>query len=168
MTVRNRFVAFDLADGWIEPHKLGHWILKHPERRGELIVSMFPVAEGVVMDLASIQALSRDGQRRAGERRRRVPNPGPFFERWLLLDEASWTLGSVFCVGTSTRTERPSVGRSPLAVYLHPVTYTRHWTVCDGAHVVEATFYEYDEEMFRVGVQDCDAMMRSVRFEGPN
>jgi len=55
-----------------------------------------------------------------------------------------------------------------LAVYLHPVTYTRHWTVCDGAHVVEATFYEYDEEMFRVGVQDCDAMMRSVRFEGPN
>jgi hypothetical protein len=46
------------------------------------------------------------------------------------------------------------------------VTYSCHWTVSEGAHVLETTFRDFDEEPFRIGADECDAMMRSVRFEG--
>jgi len=178
-TVRVRFVALDLVDPWVELQRKGLWTLKHPERRGQLTISMFPVAEGVAMDLATIQALSRErherhmtgekAKRRAPERMRRHVEQNPFFARSLLLDEASWSTPASFAVVTSVRTERPNVIRGPFPwPGLDPTTYTRTWTVSDGGHVLEATFREYDEERFRLGVEDCDAMMRSVRFEGPS
>jgi hypothetical protein len=152
-TVRLRFVAFDLADGWIELQRSGVWTLKYPERRGELRLSMFPVSAGVTMDLSMLHALSRE----------RRNNPNAILLGQVLLDEASWSLGSLFCLATSVRqgTVPPSSrGASP--------DYLRYWTVSDGVYVLEATFHEYDEERFGLGVVDCDAMMRSVRFEGPS
>jgi hypothetical protein len=152
-TIRCRFVALDLAPGWIELRRKGLWTLKHPERRGELTLSMFPVAEGVTMDLPTLQALDRERSR----------STDPFHRSMAALDETAWSQESVFCFATSARGgpyPGSSRGASP--------DYFRYWTVSDGTYVLEATFHEYDEERFAAGVDACDAMMRSVRFEGPS
>jgi hypothetical protein len=168
-TIRCRFVALDLAPGWIELRRQGGWTLKHPERRGELTLSMFPVAEGVTMDLPTLQALSREHERFSERLGRRVPKSSPFYRRSMLLDETAWLQESVFCFATSVRTERPNGDRGPFAWQgLEPTVHTREWTVSDGTYVLEATLHEYDEEHFAAGVDACDAMMRSVRFEGPS
>jgi hypothetical protein len=151
-TIRSRFVALDLAEGWIDMPRRGGWTLKHPERSGELTISMFPVAEGVTMDLPTLEALSRERSR----------NTDPLSRSEVPLDETAWSQGSLFCLATSARRGPfPSSDRGR-------TTYTRHWTVSDGAYVIEATLHEYDEDAFRVGGQDGDDMMRSVRFEGPS
>ena len=161
-TVRLRFVAFDLVDPWVELRRKGLWTLMHPGRPGKLTLSLFPVADGVTMDLETLQALSHKRQQRSDEVFRRVPEARRRGRpRAVLLDETSWLQGSVFCFATSVRqgpAPRPSWGASP--------EHSRYWTVSDGAHVLEATFYEYDQGAFVAGVEDCNAMVRSVRFEG--
>lgn len=157
-TVRCRFVALDLAERWIDLRRKGGWTLKHPDRKGGLTVSMFPVAQGIRMDLATVQALSREKQRNSA-----------FARPFILLDEVCWSNPAVFCLATSSRTRTPHRSR-PAAIPWpgsdHP-TYLRSWTVSDGAYVLEATLHEYDEDAFHVGAKDCDTIMRSVRFEGP-
>ncbi len=168
-TIRCRFVALDLTEGWIELTKKGLWTVRHVERRGVLSLSMFPVAEGVVMDLATVRSLSREAQARRDDLLRRFPALGPFSQRSVVLGETYWTQGSVFCLATSTRTERRTSGENPFEwPDRDPVSYATHWTVSDGTYVLEASFREFDEEHFRTGVEECAAMMRSVRFEGPS
>ncbi len=38
----------------------------------------------------------------------------------------------------------------------------------DGRYTVEATLLDCDAEVFSTAASDGDAMMRSVRFEGPS
>lgn len=45
-------------------------------------------------------------------------------------------------------------------------SFSRGWTVSDGTFVVEASLNVDTEDAFRKCVEDCDRMMRSVRFEG--
>lgn len=157
-TVRLRFVALDVVHPWIELQRTGLWKLRHPDRRGYLSISMFPVAEGVTMDLETLQALCRERQRDSVFDRLFVP-----------LDDDSWAERAVFCVASSSRTR---TGRGIRHPFPWPAsqqpTYRRSWSLSDGRHVVEASLYEPDEANFRADVDDCDAMMRSVRFEGPS
>jgi hypothetical protein len=157
-TIRHRFVVLELAKGWVELRRTGLWTLKHPGRKGELTLSMFPVAQGIAMDLATLEALSRERQSKSVFGRMQV-----FF------DETSWSRGAVFCLVTSARLRRPHGIRLP---FLWPgddrTAFLRSWTVSDGAYVLEASFREYSEQNFHEGSKNGDTMMLSVRFEGPS
>jgi len=109
------------------------------------------------MGLATLRALSRERQCNSVVGR-----------MFVLLDENSWSERAWFCVASSSRTRvRPVRHPFPWPASQDP-TYLRSWSLSDGQCVLEATLYEPDEEHFRVDVEDCDAMMRSVRFEGPS
>ena len=97
--IRFRFVALDLVDGWIE---LGRapWKLRHVERSGALWISIFPVAEGVTMDLPTMQHLARERRRREEQHSRYR-----FFMRSTVLDETGWLAESISCLATRERLE---------------------------------------------------------------
>jgi hypothetical protein len=159
--IRYRFVALELAPAWIELRRTGPWVLKHPKHPGELWITMFPVAEGVIVDLPTIQHLEHERRRHADERQERFRNP--LFRVPRLLDERSWSVGSLFCLTTKT-VRAPS----PWPHLAHPA-YVGQWTVSDGRYMVEASLHGIDNaDDFTVGVADCEAIMRSVRFEGPS
>jgi hypothetical protein len=186
-TVRLRFVALDLPDGWIELSRVGVWKLGHPDRRGTLSISMFPVAEGVTMDLPTLGALSRkrwenddllDGRMREHlkkaresmpeqpETRRHMPPPA----RTLLLGETSWLEGSLFCVARQMREDMTARlwASFGLSAEADPTSFRAEWTVSDGAYVLEATLRDPEESHFLLGATEWDNVMRSLRFEGPS
>jgi hypothetical protein len=156
-TVRNRFVALELSDGWIELARGPSWTLSAIDGSASLRFTMFPVAEGVVMDLVTLRALERErhethAKSRAGGRGRSR----------LLIDETSWTEGSIFCL---TLTERLDL--RPLGLGLGRCIQ-RGWTVSDGKHVVEAMLRSDTDDAFERAAPACEQMMHSVRFEGPS
>ena len=159
-TIRYRFVALDLAEGWIDMGRAGLWRLRHSGRKGDLTLSVFPVAEGVTMDLATLQHLEHE--RRRHRENRTVSFASRFLRGPRFLDETSWSVGSVFCLAT-----RGVLEPLPWAHLAHAI-FIGHWTVCDGRYVLEASLTAHDADEFGVGVKVCDTMMRSVRFEGPS
>jgi hypothetical protein len=179
-TVRLRFVALTLPDGWIELKRVGAWKLRHVDRRGELGLSLFPVASGVTMDLPTLLALFAERRQKREESNvsgRELRKEHPEVQRvvpsfhFTFLDESSWSAGPSFCV---TSTLRIDTGMGPLRAFdavwpnPHPTIFSSEWTVSDGTYVVEASFRDFTEDAFRLGVRDCDSMMRTLRFEGPS
>jgi hypothetical protein len=64
--------VLDLAEGWIELEPGPAWKLVHAERKDVLDISVFPVAEGVTIDLATLRALAHERQRAQDEMRHPV------------------------------------------------------------------------------------------------
>jgi hypothetical protein len=168
--VRNRFVALDRADGWIERTRVP-WSLSTIDGSASLDISMFPVAEGVVMNLATLLVLAHE-RRHSHEDYRRLrrdrgasePASTSFF-----IDESSWTEGALFGVVSSER-HQFDVAELAATVGL-PATFqvwVRGWTVSDGKYVVEATLRAKTEDTFDRATAACEGMIRSVRFEGPS
>lgn len=167
-TVGYRFAVLDLAEGWIELEPGPAWKLAHAERVEMLRLSQFPVAAGVTMDLITLRVLAHERWRIQDVGRMSVParltDPlrrargrmgGRVHYHQVFLAEDLWSERGVFCVASSLRVE---IGKE--------ASYKRGWTVSDGTHVLEASFAADTEERFRRSVEDCDRMMRSVRFEG--
>ena len=92
-TVRLRFVAFELVPPWIELQRKGPWRLAHTDRRGVLTISMFPLAQGITMNLVKLRAQNRQAGELQELAARRVPRRRRFVPRLFPLDEASWTVG---------------------------------------------------------------------------
>jgi hypothetical protein len=168
--VRNRFVAFDRADGWIERTRVP-WSLSAIDGSASLGISMFPVAEGVVMNLATLLVLEHERRHSHEDHRRFVRDRGasePASERFFI-DETTWTEGTLFGVAS---TERHQFDFTDLAATLDlPAAFqiwVRTWTVSDGKYVVEATLRAETEGGFDRATAACEPMIRSVRFEGPS
>jgi hypothetical protein len=143
ITIRYRFVALALAEGWIELTRKPRWELRHPERAGTLMLSVFPVVDGVEMDLPTLLHLTHERRRTS-------------LFRQTFVDESTWSIGSLFCVTTRHTSNIPTAH------------YSASWTVSDGHYVVEGTFSTDEPSIFLASLPDCDAMLRSLRFEGPN
>ncbi len=160
--VRNRFVALDLADGWIERTRVRLWMLSAVDGTASLRLTMFPVANGVRMNLATLRALEHERHLANAEYRRkvgrsRVGGPaGRFF-----VDEASWTEGPIFCVASTHRVDFRALQLSVRCI-------ERVWTVSDGKYVLEATLQTDTQDAFEPAAAACEGMMHSVRFEGPS
>ena len=160
--VRNRFVALDLDAGWIEHTRVRLWTLSAVDGTASLRLTMFPVANGVSMDLATLRALEHERHLANAEHRRevgpsRVGAPaGRFF-----VDEASWAEGAIFCVASTHR-----VDFRPLQFGIRYIE--RVWTVSDGKYVLEATLQADTQDAFERAAAACEGMMYSVRFEGPS
>ena len=85
--------------------------------------------------------------------------------RATLLNQTSWSVGTVACLTTRCRVET----NSPFASGPVRTSYRASWTVSDGRYMLEAWLGEVPlVDDFTVGVADCDAMIRSVQFEGPS
>jgi hypothetical protein len=175
--VRNRFVRLDLAEGWIEHARVPRWTLSAIDGAASLSFTMFPVAEGVAMNLATLLTLeherhrTHEESRRAARRAGRVP-AGRFF-----VDETSWVEGAIFCVQSTHRLDRrhrtPPVREAPahfefLAEIFGLCGITREWSISDGKHVVQARLHAETDGAFERAAPACDRMMHSIRFEGPS
>lgn len=169
-TVRLRFVAFELADGWVELQRKGPWNFTHPDRKGQLVLSMFPLAKGVTMNLELLRLQSRQSGSIFEGMARRSPRMRGFFPRSFLLDETSWTAGPVFCVAKSARTEPGNRVFGPLGAIASSLrsSCTRQWAISDGVYLLDAMLEDPDENHFRLSANEADSMLRSVRFEGPS
>ena len=168
--VRNRFVALNRADGWIERTRVP-WSLSAIDGSASLSISMFPVAAGVVMNLATLLVLEHERRHGCEDLRRLRRDPGArepastaFF-----IDESSWTEGALFGV-VSTERHQFDFADLPASLGLPAKfqVWVRGWTVSDGKYVVEATLRAETEDTFGRAAAACERMMRSVRFEGPS
>ena len=147
------------------------WELKCPEREGKLTLSIFPVAAGITMDLPTLVRLDHERRRKSAEvsARLRASARAPWVMRQRLLDESTWSTGPVFCVAIRHTWEVPA-GREDAwpGTPVGRVNHRAGWTLCDGRYVVEAGLGDLDAATYGESVAECDAMMRSVRLEGPS
>lgn len=164
--VRNRFVTFDLAEGWIERTRVPIWALSQIDRMASVNLTMFPVAEGVAMNFVTLRTLEHE--RRTHEESRRAARwgghsrSGRFF-----IDEATWTEGAIFCVQSTYRVNFELLA-DPALGFRGFRGITRQWSISDSKHVLEATLWTDAEGAFERAAPACDRMMQSVRFEGPS
>jgi len=159
-TIRNRFVALDPADGWIEVSRSPLWTLSSPGGPATLSLTVFPVAPGVVINLERLRALENERRRVAARDRHAVRSDGgDTVAGTFFVDETSWTEGRVFCVAPTKRIELEALGFTGLR------GLKREWTVSDGQHVLEASLWADTDAAFKHAIAPCEEMIRSVRFE---
>jgi hypothetical protein len=161
-TVRYRFAALDLADGWVDMGRVPlRKELRHEGRPEEFSISVSPVPEGATVDFATLVGQQGEWKRQWDEcvRSGRLP-------ALLRLEVVSWEELSAFGVGWRAAVTQERWRR------VFPVTprmrWMGHWTASDGRYVLRATLTVSREDAFHASVSDCDAMIRSVRFEGPS
>jgi hypothetical protein len=141
-TTRNRFVTFNLGEGWVELQRKPIWMLAHPDRSGGLTISMNPLAQGTTLDLATLQARREHGRPHERLMRRSLDR---VLGRHAVLDNASWSEAAVFCLVTSVRVEQEGLGGVSPWPRRPGTSYARYWTVSDGAHLTEAALRAFDE-----------------------
>jgi hypothetical protein len=162
-TIRSRFVALVLAEGWIEQSRSPLWTLCSLDGTASLNLRMFPVADGVLIDLETLRALEHERHKlRARDRRAELRGGVPAATGIFFVDETSWSEGTAFCVASTTRLALEALGFAGLR------GLRREWTVSDGKHVLEASLWVDADEVFAQAADTCEKMIRSVRFEGPS
>jgi hypothetical protein len=159
--LRNRFVALDLAEGWIELTRTPRWTLSPIDGAASLSLTIFPVAEGVLMNLATLRVLEHE-RNEADARRQRVVHRGGAAFRAFFVDETTWTEGRLFCLASTRRLDFEPPGDRRIR------GLERQWTVSDGKHVLQATLWTEIDAAFDRALAPCEGMMHSVRFEGPS
>jgi hypothetical protein len=138
------------------------WTLSALDGTASLNFTMFPVAEGVVMDLARLRTLEHERRKTDDEVRRAARGVGRGPAGRFFIDEATWTEGTIFCVESTQRIDFEPLGFQGVR------GITREWSVSDGKHVLEATLRTETEAAFERAAPACEGMMHSVRFEGPS
>ena len=160
--LRYRHATLDLAEGWIDMGRIPlRKELRHEKRPGELSLSVAPVRGGVTMDFAGLVAEQREWERQWNESLR-AARLSAFLGPRRLLDVVSWEGASTYAVGWRTVT-----GPSAWPRYAG-MGCRGQWRVSDGRYILNAIFSVSQEDAFQASLPECDAMMRSVRFEGPS
>ena len=132
-TIRSRFVTLVLADGWIEGSRSPLWVLRSLDEPASLTFTIFPVAEGVVIDLGTLRALEHERREVHARNRQRILRRGVVTVAGrFLVDDTSWSEGAMFGVCSTTRVDFEALGFTGLR------GLKREWTVSDGKHVLEA------------------------------
>jgi hypothetical protein len=160
--VRNRFVVLELAEDWIERARVPLWTLSAIDGTASLSFTMFPVAEGVAMNLARLRAIEHARRQTYGEVHRAAHRAGRAPAGRFFVDETSWTEEAIFCVESTHRVDFEPLGFRGLR------GITREWSISDGKYVLEATLQTDTEDAFERAAPACERMLHSVRFEGPS
>jgi hypothetical protein len=163
--VRRRFVALSVGRDWIELSRVPMWMLSTIDGAASLSLTMFRVAEGVTMTLATLWILEHERRQALIECRQRLRRTRQGVQvGGSFVDQTSWTEGPIFCLATTERDDFPVFaffGRRGCDLQ-------RHWTVSDGKRVFEATLHAGTEGAFGRAAEACERIVRSVRFEEPN